>query len=158
MKMLLLVTLTLASSTTVAPAQDHAAHTTQPKSLAQAFDHYEGVRAALAADKLSDAGPHAKQLSSSLEAVGASDVRKHADLLAAATTLEDARKHFGELSVILVPRFQAEKIEGANAFMCAMKKQPWIQKGEKVENPYYGKAMLTCGSPIAGKKEPVRRD
>ena len=30
-----------------------------------------------------------------------------------------------------------------------MKKQPWMQKGEKIENPYYGKSMSTCGSPYA---------
>lgn len=131
-----------------ATAQDHSAHAAQAKPAVQAFEHYEGVRKALSADKLTDVAPHAKQLAASIEAVGGADAKKHADALAAATTLEDARKHFGELSVILVPKFQAAEIPGVTAFMCSMKKQPWAQRGEAVQNPYYGKSMLTCGSAL----------
>ena len=28
---------------------------------------------------------------------------------------------------------------------CPMVNKQWLQKGETVSNPYYGKAMLTCG-------------
>ncbi|HVL67632.1 MAG TPA: DUF3347 domain-containing protein [Vicinamibacterales bacterium] len=118
----------------------------------RAFEHYEGVRAALAADSLADTTPHAKELAATVEAVGGAEAKKHADALAAATTIEEARKHFGELSVILVPKFQEEKIEGGNAYYCSMKKLPWMQKGDRVQNPYYGKSMLTCGSPLTPKK------
>lgn len=127
--------------------QEHARGTP----VAQAFEHYEGVRVALSADKLADVAPHAKKLAESVEAVGGADAKKHADALASATTLDAARQHFGELSTILVPIFQAAKIAGTNAFFCPMKKQTWIQKGQQVENPYFGKSMLTCGSPLPPK-------
>jgi len=29
---------------------------------------------------------------------------------------------------------------------CPMKKADWIQKGETIENPYFGASMSTCGS------------
>lgn len=128
-----------------AAAQEHA-HPVKP--AVAAFEHYEGVRAALSADKLADAGPHAKALAEQALAVAGDAAKKAADQLAAAATLEDARKHFGELSAILVPIFQAEAIPGMKAYMCPMKKQPWAQKGEQMQNPYYGKAMATCGSPL----------
>ena len=132
-------------------AQDQARQGAEAKLAAQAFEHYEGVRKALAADKLTDVAPHARQLSASTEAVGGAPARKAADALATAKTIEDARKQFGELSLILVPKFQQANIPGVTAFMCSMKNQPWAQRGEAVENPYFGKSMLTCGSAIPRK-------
>ena len=68
--------------------------------------------------------------------------------LVAAATIEDAREHFGALSTILVPKFQEAGIDGARAYYCGMKKLSWMQRGDKVENPYYGKSMLACGEPL----------
>src|SRR5688572_5938497 len=84
-----------------AAAQDHSAHAAQPKPVVQAFEHYEGVRVALSADKLADVAPHAKPLAAVAEAAGGAEAKKHADALAGVTTIEDARTHFGELSTIL---------------------------------------------------------
>jgi hypothetical protein len=127
-------------------------HTQSNQAAIPAFEHYEAVRVALSADKLADVASHAKQLAAMVEPLGGSEAQKSADALAEATSIEDARKHFGDLSTILVPVFQQEKIPGTTAYMCAMKEKPWIQRGDKVENPYYGKAMLTCGSPLPAKK------
>ncbi len=117
----------------------------------QLFAHYEGVRAALSSDSLADATPHAKLLAAQIEALGGADGKKAAEKLAAATTIDDARTAFGDVSTILVPVFQAAAIPGTSAYMCGMKQKPWIQRGDKVENPYYGKAMLTCGSALPAK-------
>jgi hypothetical protein len=125
--------------------------TAQPSAAVQAFEHYELVRTALAADSMADAGPHAKALADKAEAAGGAPAKKAADALAAATNLEDARKQFGELSTILVPIFQAEAIPGTSAYMCPMKQKPWMQRGDKMANPYYGKAMLTCGTALPAK-------
>jgi RND family efflux transporter MFP subunit len=35
---------------------------------------------------------------------------------------------------------------GIRMYSCSMKKEPWLQKGNKIENPYLGKGMLSCGS------------
>lgn len=125
--------------------------TAQTTPTARAFEHYEGVRKALANDKLSDAAPHAKQLVASVEPVGGAQAKTAADALAAATKIEDARKHFAALSAILVPKFQEANIPGAHAFMCSMENASWMQLGKAIENPYYGKSMLTCGSEITKK-------
>ena len=29
---------------------------------------------------------------------------------------------------------------------CPMVNKPWLQKDKEIRNPYYGAAMLTCGS------------
>lgn len=123
----------------------------QTTPTAQAFEHYEGVRKALADDKLADATPHAKQLVTSVEPVGGADAKKAAEAIAAATKIEDARKHFAALSAILVPKFQEANIPGAYAFMCSMENASWMQRGKAIENPYYGKSMLTCGTAITKK-------
>lgn len=120
----------------------------QTTPAAQAFEHYEGVRKALASDKLADAAPHAKQLIATVEPVGGAEAKKSADALAAATKIEDARKHFAALSAILVPKFQEANIPGAYAYMCSMENASWMQRGKAIENPYYGKSMLTCGTAI----------
>jgi hypothetical protein len=124
---------------------------TQRTPVVQAFEHYELVRTALAADNLTDAAPHAKALADTAEAAGGAPAKKAADALAAAKNLEDARKQFGELSTILVPVFQAEAIPGTSAYMCPMKQKPWMQRGDKMANPYYGRAMLTCGTVLPPK-------
>lgn len=123
--------------------------TAQKTPVVQAFEHYEAVRVALSTDKFADVAPHAKALATQVTAVGGEVAKTAATQLAAAKTIEDARTHFGELSSVLVPIFQKEKIPGTFGYMCAMKKKPWVQKGETVQNPYYGAAMATCGSPLA---------
>jgi hypothetical protein len=140
----------MAALATPVVAQDRGQAQTKP--VLQAFEHYEGVRVALSADKMADVTPHARRLAAAVESVGGAEAKQHADALAAATTVEDARTHFGELSTILVPIFQAEAIPGVTAYMCAMKQKPWVQRGDTIENPYYGKSMLTCGSPLPPKK------
>lgn len=126
---------------------------TSPEATLQAFGHYEMVRAALASDRFDGVASHATALAAVVAPVGGADAKKAAEALAAAKTIEEARTHFGDLSTILVPVFQAAMIPGTTAFMCGMKQKAWVQKGDKVENPYYGKAMLTCGSvlPTKGK-------
>lgn len=124
---------------------------TQGTPVVQTFEHYELVRAALAADNLQDAMPHAKMLAQKAEAAGGPPAKKAADALASAANIEEARKQFGELSTVLVPIFQAEAIPGTTAYMCPMKQKPWVQRGDKMANPYYGKSMLTCGTVIPAK-------
>jgi hypothetical protein len=128
-----------------------AAAQSNPQVVA-AFEQYEAVRVALSADKLEGVATPAKQLATMVEPIAGAEAKKAASALAAAKTIDDGRKHFGELSIVLVPIFQAEKIPGTTAFMCSMKQQSWVQRGDKVENPYYGKSMLTCGSPLPAKK------
>ncbi|ODS53438.1 MAG: hypothetical protein ABS36_12380 [Acidobacteria bacterium SCN 69-37] len=126
-----------------------AATAGQERPALEAFSHYEQIRVALSAETLAETAKHAKALAPLVGAVVGNAAKKAADQLAAAKTLEDARAYFGDLSVLLVPKFQAEGIPGAHAYMCPMKQKPWIQRGDTMSNPYFGKAMANCGSPLA---------
>lgn len=143
----------LAACATAVSAQERTSHATHAHSAVPAFEHYEGVRAALSADNLGGIQPHVKLLAASVEATGGTDARKAAEALATATTIEDARKHFGALSILLVPKFQEAGIKGASAYYCSMAKLPWMQRAHTVENPYYGRSMLTCGEPLPAKQQ-----
>jgi RND family efflux transporter MFP subunit len=60
---------------------------------------------------------------------------------------------FVPLSRVLVAYVKGSGRESARSedikiFYCPMKKEPWLQKGDKVENPYLGKDMLLCGNEI----------
>jgi len=73
----------------------------------------------------------------------------HARSLAAAGTLDDARKLFGDLNRVLFHfAAHAEGLrEGLHVFKCPMAPSfPfWFQKAPSIANPYMGKAMPTCG-------------
>lgn len=125
----------------------------QDKSVVEAFDHYEQVRVALSTNTLPDVAMHAEMLAPLAEKIGGARAKALAAQLVKAKTLEDARKHFGELSALLVPKFEAANIAGAHAFICTMKNKPWMQKGDTIANPYFGKAMPGCGSPLDTKRK-----
>lgn len=97
----------------------------------QFLSSYEKVRHALVADDLAGA----KQAAADLGAAGTE--------VANSKSLDEARKAFTKTSA------EAEKLaEGQSGYYvmhCPMKKADWVQTNDKVENPYGGKEMLTCG-------------
>ena len=36
--------------------------------------------------------------------------------------------------------------EGVKVAFCPMVRKPWLQTASAIDNPYYGKSMLTCGN------------
>jgi hypothetical protein len=71
-----------------------------------------------------------------------------ADLLGAASTLADARAAFSKLSdavIAYADLVKANPGSDVHAMYCPMEKKSWLQKGDKVRNPYTGKAMSDCG-------------
>lgn len=97
----------------------------------QFLARYDKVHHALIADDLAGAKKAATEL-------GAAD-----EQLSKSNSLADARSAFGKLSG------QAEKLaagqSGYYVMHCPMKNADWVQTSAKVENPYGGKEMLTCG-------------
>jgi hypothetical protein len=115
--------------------------------LSAVLDPYLRIQERLAADRRQDAnliaqaaakmGPDAQPVSGAAR-----------QLATAATTLDGARKAFGALSETVIA--YAEKTGaplGADVYTvyCPMAKATWLQKGEQVRNPHYGKSMLACG-------------
>lgn len=77
-----------------------------------------------------------------------SAMAEHAQAITDSKTIEDARKHFKELSDIAIPI--AKKEGGMHVAHCPMamdgKGADWLQKSDKeIQNPYFGAKMAHCG-------------
>jgi Cu(I)/Ag(I) efflux system membrane fusion protein len=74
------------------------------------------------------------------------ELRELADKAAAATNIEDLRHAFKPLSEKMS---ELKRPEDINLVFCPMadgnKGAHWLQKGDKVMNPYFGASMLHCG-------------
>ncbi|HXQ76646.1 MAG TPA: hypothetical protein VN797_00480, partial [Gemmatimonadaceae bacterium] len=58
---------------------------------------------------------------------------------------------FARLSTALITTAKAANAplgDDMAVMFCPMLRKYWIQKGPKVQNPYYGKAMLECGRAV----------
>lgn len=125
-----------------------AALNQQTRPVERAFEHYERIRAALAQDTTKGVAAGAKALSPLAAEIAGEEARRAADALAQTEDIEGARERFGILSDALVPRFLEAELPGVQGFVCSMRQKRWAQRGSTAANPYYGKAMLTCGTPI----------
>ena len=136
-----IVVLTLALVPAIASAQ-----TDSP--AARAFDRYEAIRLALVKDGMTDVSTNAAALAPLAGTLAGKDAEAAVQRLRAAKTLEQARNEFGNVSALLVPKFMDAKLPGVVGYMCSMKQNAvWAQKGQSIENPYFGKVMLNCGVP-----------
>jgi hypothetical protein len=123
----------------------------QESPASRAFEHYEAIRTSLSRDAIAGVKEHASSLRADAVALAGAGVEAHVDALSKAEKIEDARKHFGELSTLLVPKLLEAKLPGVHGFICPMLKKTWVQKGADIQNPYYGKSMLSCGSALKEK-------
>ena len=119
----------------------------QDGDVANAFAHYEAIRVALAGDRMTDVPKHAAELAPVAAKIASVEAKAAAEALGAAKDIKAAREQFGKLSAALLPAFEKAKLAGVQFYTCSMVNQSWAQKGKGIENPYYGKSMLTCGTP-----------
>lgn len=120
----------------------------QDRPVDKAFAQYDQIAQKLANDSIEGVPEAAAALQPLAVAIGGETAKEPAAKLATATSIEDVRAAFSELSETLVPKFLDAELPGVVGFVCTMKKAQWVQRGETVANPYYGKAMATCGVPI----------
>lgn len=110
---------------------------------ATVLEKYLSVHEALATDDLAGA----KKALGSLAEAGDGEIRKLAGAAASAGDLEKVRAAFKPLSAAIA---RIELPDGYVIASCPMadsgKGASWVQKDGKVRNPYYGSAMLTCGT------------
>ena len=107
---------------------------------------YVKISAALAADDLTAAKAAAASVAGH---AGMSESNKaitpKAEAVAKAKDIEGARDAFKSLSAAIEPLAAGEK--GYVVMNCPMMNADWVQTSKDVKNPYFGKAMLTCGAP-----------
>ncbi len=130
--------------------------------LRAAFEAYEQARALLARDTVEGLPAQAQAIHAALEAAAqglsgpSSEVtqclaqaQEAAQALGRASSPEEARRHFGEVSMYLVALASADPrlAEGWNIYKCPMAEgfPKWFQRSRRLENPYMGQQMLECG-------------
>jgi RND family efflux transporter MFP subunit len=136
----------------------------QQRLMSEIAGTYVKIHNALIADSIEGVRSNAKTLSGQLAKLRESGPQENLEKVTApiAESLEaglltgdlaKARDAFVPLSRVLVAYVKGTGRQGAHAadikiFYCPMKKEPWLQKGDKVQNPYLGKDMLLCGNEI----------
>lgn len=112
-------------------------------------ESYLEIHARLAADKLDGVKAPAASIVRTAGAMGQSGaaIAKAAKAVEDAADLKTAREAFGPLSEAVIAAAQAEGLQGLGVkqAFCPMVKRSWLQKEDKIRNPYYGSAMLECG-------------
>ena len=68
--------------------------------------------------------------------------------IAATTDLAKQRKYFAGFSLNFYTLAKALKLSDKPVYLqyCPMKNASWLSDNKVIQNPYYGSAMLTCGS------------
>jgi len=110
---------------------------------------YLQIHAQLAVDKTDGVKDAATAIETTAATMGETGegIAKAAKALREAPDLKAAREAFGPLSDAVIARAQVEgwKDLGVKQAFCPMVKRSWVQKDEKIRNPYYGSTMLECG-------------
>lgn len=123
---------------------------------ASIIEPYLAIQTALADDSTAEVKAHAGEIATAATPLGAPamKIQTGALQLSAAADgptpdIEDVRAKFGTLSEALETYMTGLKLtapEGVRVAYCPMASKPWLQKGDSLANPYYGKDMLTCGN------------
>jgi protein SCO1/2 len=114
------------------------------------LDAYLRIHRALASDSLDGVGESALALANETVKIGspAAAIRVGINPFAQAADLRAAREAFGALSDALIAYIGNALPEGLAVAYCPMARKSWLQRGEAIQNPYYGKAMADCGRVV----------
>ena len=112
---------------------------------------YLQVQVKLAGDQFTGIAADAQAIATAATALGkdAEKITAGAKKLGEARDIAAARTAFGEVSQALADYAQKTKSgfgPDVKLAYCPMADKPWLQKDKDIKNPYYGAAMLTCGS------------
>ncbi len=108
---------------------------------------YLEIHAALVADKVEAIKADAAALAQAAAALGepGTAVAAAARALGEAPDLKAARAAFMDLSEAIVKAAGDALPPDVRVAYCPMVKKPWLQKGDAIQNPYFGTEMPTCG-------------
>ncbi len=120
------------------------------QSVSAMLDPYFRIQEALVADKTDTVKADAETMAKAAGEMGAdgTSIKEAAAELQATSNLADARLAFGKLSAAVIEYSERTKVSPGGdvvTMYCPMVKKSWLQKGEAVKNPYFGKAMPGCG-------------
>jgi hypothetical protein len=111
---------------------------------------YLRIQAQLANDTSDTVRADAEAMASAAAALGTAGapIAVAARELSSADGLAAVREAFGKVSDAVMAYVDATQVsvgvDTARAY-CPMIKKSWLQKGDAIRNPYFGKGMLGCG-------------
>lgn len=117
----------------------------------KAYQRYVSLDNALANDDAMTAQKAAAKL-----AIAMKDIPESANAMKAALAISKTknitlqRESFATLNLSIIKLLKAHKPDNAMPYIhyCPMKKAYWLSNSEKIQNPYYGKSMPSCGKTI----------
>jgi mono/diheme cytochrome c family protein len=117
-------------------------------STAAILEAYSTIHQALNADRMTGVAQAAGTIAA--ESAKAGDafapVRTAAAAMQSAADLAAARTAMGPLSDALIALSRAgAKLDAVKPAYCPMARKYWLQRGDKIQNPYYGQSMSDCG-------------
>jgi len=126
---------------------------TQPSQL---LTKYYAIKDALVSSNATLAASGAEEL---IKAINSSDQQtlndaaraslvKDADAISQSKDIKLQREKFASLSTVMFEVAKGVKLSADPVYQqyCPMKKASWLSRDKAIKNPYYGSAMLTCGS------------
>jgi mono/diheme cytochrome c family protein len=111
---------------------------------------YLMIQRALNTDTLNQVGENARRLTTAASGLGPAgdQMRSAAAVLGRTSSLTAARDAFAQLTRALM-RYANEQQASFGAEVklayCPMVGEHWLQRGNTIENPFYGKSMSDCG-------------
>ena len=117
---------------------------------------YFGIKEALVAGNPTVASASATEFLKALASADGQVVKKDirdslnsdAASIAESRDIKLQRERFAVLSDNMIALAKSHKLSAAPLYeqYCPMKKASWLSSNKAIKNPYYGNAMLTCGS------------
>jgi hypothetical protein len=138
-----------------ADSKDHAqGHVTfKDEKVGAAYAHYVHLKDALVASKSDEAKKAASELQKSLTSLSnTKKATESASKIAATSDLQDQRKEFSTLSNEMTSLVKVSKPSMGSIYLeyCPMANNNqgayWLSNEKQIKNPYFGEAMLNCGS------------
>lgn len=104
---------------------------------------YIKIQDTLASDSVNGVVESAKKIATIEKS---SKVGLEAQKVAAAKDIKSIRESFKLLSKEVIASTPKKDLKDVKVAGCPMANAQWLQKGDKIRNPYYGASMLECGS------------
>ena len=132
-----------------------------PRDLTALIEPYLHIQRALAADSVDGIVDHAIAIATEAVTAGSrgAAIKLAVNPFAQVDDVRAARAAFGPLSDAIIAYVRttgASLGRDVHVANCPMARKYWLQKGETIANPYYGKQMVDCGRILADLPAPAR--
>jgi len=154
MKSLIIILIFITAAGSAIAQHDHSAAVTfKDAKLGAAYQHYAHLKDALVASKSDEAKKASEEFKNALKNVkGSANAMTAATKLAAAKNIEEQRLLFSTVSNEMASLVKGGQLASGSLYLeyCPMANDNegafWLSNEKQIKNPYFGDAMLRCGS------------